>query len=493
MSAPGDEAGQVGRFAASAAEVDAGQIAFCAPAPTKPKRQRLSAPAAAAADDQARPSWAPQEREAARKGLSAHEKRLTCKARQSVASLVASGDGPLLRNEAWFSENRGGPVRKIVATLCGVGATTAGSAWREMNEGGGVLRAAVERGPKRKAASAIAMKGATPGGATLYDVVKERIEDCHKRGFVTTATNLLRYVTLDPAGPQLPSVCPRVFRRKLQQMGLTRARTRKVIVAARAAPYVAQWRKAYCERRVADLSVDGAPKRPRVWLDATFVNRRASGAFTWVAPGSASEFGSATEDANRGGKGERWAILHAFADWADKDGTRHAQFLPDALKMTRGLAVDNEIFLPWFQELNVAANKMFPRKKVAFRLDNSRIHLFSKDFNAADSRHSRATLLARALEVGEEYVDGAGAVEGLRESLESGAKKELVAFLQDVAGPRVPEIFKIARQYNNAVERTPPYRPEVQPIEFIWAHGKTAYATRYEGGQGRGVYEGLLR
>ena len=59
-------------------------------------------------------------------------------------------------------------------------------------------------------------------------------------------------------------------------------------------------------------------------------------------------------------------------------------------------------------------------------------------------------------------------------------KKEIVRFLTTSSGPRVPGIFKKAREYGCVVERTPPYVPEVQPVELVWNSMKTAYNTRYD-------------
>ena len=57
---------------------------------------------------------------------------------------------------------------------------------------------------------------------------------------------------------------------------------------------------------------------------------------------------------------------------------------------------------------------------------------------------------------------------------------ELVALIQSIGGKRTHGIFNIASAHGNVVERTPPYRPEVHPMEFIWAMTKGWCATRYE-------------
>ena len=47
-------------------------------------------------------------------------------------------------------------------------------------------------------------------------------------------------------------------------------------------------------------------------------------------------------------------------------------------------------------------------------------------------------------------------------------------------GKRVPEIFKSEHEYGNTSERTPPYRPEEKPVEFLWARPKGGGGQRYE-------------
>ena len=44
----------------------------------------------------------------------------------------------------------------------------------------------------------------------------------------------------------------------------------------------------------------------------------------------------------------------------------------------------------------------------------------------------------------------------------------------------MPEIFKPAAKHGCVIERTPPYYPELQPIEYVWGHMKNAYRARYD-------------
>ena len=65
-------------------------------------------------------------------------------------------------------------------------------------------------------------------------------------------------------------------------------------------------------------------------------------------------------------------------------------------------------------------------------------------------------------------------------SVANATNPELVALIQSMEGKQTPRISKIATARGNVVERTPPYRPEVQPVEFIWAGIKGWHATRYD-------------
>ena len=71
-------------------------------------------------------------------------------------------------------------------------------------------------------------------------------------------------------------------------------------------------------------------------------------------------------------------------------------------------------------------------------------------------------------------------IEELRPMLMEATKAELVRYIKCVAGKHTPEIFKIAREFGNIVERTPQYHPELQPIELIWSRLKADYSRRYE-------------
>ena len=456
-------------------DVALGKLAYCTPAPSRAKRGRQEA--GLAADE--RPWWAPERDNGTRTDATATEKRLVCKVYQKLNEWVGrwgaeDADAPLRRNDTWFAENKNGPIRNIASQLLGLSSATVGKYWKEMQENSGILSAAKPRGPQRKNVEDLAIKGASPRDRSLYDIIKDRISHVHSTGHVNTSRNLLKWATEDPDGPQFPNVSARFFRKVLCRLGFAYTRRRKLIVAARRKPYVLRWRKAYCDRRTKRWKGE-SEYRPRIFLEASFINKNSTGGYTW-APSSEPD-GNAVEDKNAGGTGERWTILHALADWRDAEGERRTTLLRDSLFISKGLALSHTEFLPWFESINKTARELSPSEITEIHLDNSRIHLYSADFNPKCSKLKKSDLAQRALGL---YKEEMGMGRRKYESQVAHATKpELVALIQSMEGKRTPEIFKIAADYGNVVERTPPYHPEVQPMEYIWSRIKGGYGTRY--------------
>ena len=117
---------------------------------------------------------------------------------------------PLRRNEQWFQENANSPIREIAAQLCGVSSSAVGRYWKEAQEGG-VLCSAKARGPVKKNASEIAIRGYIPDGESLYGVIRKRMQEVHSEGGVNTSRNLLRWATEGENGPKLPAASDRFF------------------------------------------------------------------------------------------------------------------------------------------------------------------------------------------------------------------------------------------------------------------------------------------
>ena len=186
---------------------------------------------------------------------------------------------------------------------------------------------------------------------------------------------------------------------------------------------------------------------------------------------------------NGGGVGDRWDILNAISDWRDEDGGQRTQLVQGALYIAREMSLSREDPPHWFTAVDQKAREMPPWEVAEIHLDKARIHLYPDDWNPRESKRKKGEIAERARSL---YQNG---VEIRRQTFAkyvgSATKPELVRVTEPMGGDRVPEIFKLANQYGDTAERTPPYRPEVRPVEFLWARlkgegGLVAVAVRPE-------------
>ena len=75
-----------------------------------------------------------------------------------------------------------------------------------------------------------------------------------------------------------------------------------------------------------------------------------------------------------------------------------------------------------------------------------------------------------------------GAADRLKGFPAESTRKDVARFPTPVSGFRAPGIFKKIKgvRARCAVERAPPYVPEVQPDKLVWNCFKTTYNTRYD-------------
>ena len=185
-------------------------------------------------------------------------------------------------------------------------------------------------------------------------------------------------------------------------------------------------------------------KRPEVYLDETYVNKNHSNDFVWYS----SEDGPWIQKPT--GKGERLIILNAIT----KDG-----WVPNAkvvFKSTRKTGdyhgqMNGELFQKWFTD------KLLPNlpDKSLIVMDNASYHNILAEYSAPTAICSK---------------------EKIRTWLEDNKipckedclKVELIEILKKIAPEPTYAIDVIAQQQGHDIIRTPPYHPELQPIEICW-------------------------
>ena len=184
--------------------------------------------------------------------------------------------------------------------------------------------------------------------------------------------------------------------------------------------------------------------RPEVYLDESYVNKNHSDDFVWYFDDDGPWIQKPT------GKGERLIIINAIT----KDG-----WVPGAkltFKSTKRTGdyhgqMNQNLFTKWFEE------KLLPNipKNSLIIMDNASYHNIL-------SVHSAPTAKCKK--------------EKIRSWLEKNdiplsndcLKIEMVEILNKIAPSPTYIIDEIAAKFGHEILRTPPYHPELQPIEICW-------------------------
>lgn len=192
--------------------------------------------------------------------------------------------------------------------------------------------------------------------------------------------------------------------------------------------------------------------RPEVYLDESYINKNHSNDFTWYW----NEDGPWVQKPT--GKGERLIIINAIT----KDGwVPGAKLLFKSTKKTGDYhgQMNWDNFCKWFTE------QLLPNipKRSLIILDNAAYH------NVLAARSAPTPYCTK---------------DQIRTWLEGNnipcrddcLKPELIELLKKVAPEPTYELDEIARKYGHEVVRTPPYHPELQPIEMCWGITKNEVA-----------------
>lgn len=198
--------------------------------------------------------------------------------------------------------------------------------------------------------------------------------------------------------------------------------------------------------------VESATIRPEVYLDESYVNKNHSNDFIWYA----EEDGPWVQKPT--GKGERLIIMNAIT----KDG-----WVPGAkniFKSTRKTGdyhgqMNAEQFQKWFSEMllpNISPNSIIV-------MDNAPYHKMLTEDSAPVSTDSKKRM-RKWLEMND------------IPCRDDCLKVELNAILEKIAPNPTYIIDEIASKSGHEVLRTPPYHPELQPIEICWGVVKNEVA-----------------
>jgi hypothetical protein len=241
------------------------------------------------------------------------------------------------------------------------------------------------------------------------------------------------------------------------------------------------------------------------FTDESYVNVRHKIQFTWWSPYSPQR----NEVGGPSGRGEREIILHAISKFGliggDISGNAEASDLTKSIPSAQHFFVggyigedyhknmDDDFFIHWILHRFIPAfDANFPGKKCILILDNANYH-HAKDEDFIRLGGTKAEIIEglRKLNVDSVEVRREGRVKQMnpstwnhRKSLYAPSAVELLDALK-VAVAAHPEcqlsaIQKIFNQRGWQLIYTPPYTPECQPIEKVWAYVKHHIASLFD-------------
>ena len=204
-------------------------------------------------------------------------------------------------------------------------------------------------------------------------------------------------------------------------------------------------RRAYLRAKRGNRNADGSLKRPEVYLDETYINKNHSSRFTWYL----GEDGPRVNKPS--GVGPRFIIVHAIT----QDGwVPEAQLVFEAKRRTGDYhgQMNWENFSRW---LTVQLLPHVPPNALII-LDNAGYHTVFVEQAFPTRTTSREEMRAWLNRTHIPWRDDM-------------LKSELLELCRRFSPTPEYQLDRIAAEHGHSILRTPPYHPELQPIETCWA------------------------
>jgi len=204
------------------------------------------------------------------------------------------------------------------------------------------------------------------------------------------------------------------------------------------------FRQRYLRRMRCNRDKKGKPIHNEIYLDESYVNKNHSNDFIWYSGDDEPWVQKPT------GKGERLIIINAIssAGWVN-----NAKLVFQAKRKTGDYhgQMNSELFQKWFTEM------LMPNIE-----RNSLIIMDNASYHNTLSANSPPTLTCSKNRIWKWL--GENKIPCSKDAL----KAELVEILKKISPMPIYEADEIARKYGHEIIRTPPYHPELQPIEICW-------------------------
>jgi transposase len=276
------------------------------------------------------------------------------------------------------------------------------------------------------------------------------------RDYIRKANKEGAYITLEMLCRHLEEVVPeqefsvRTLGRALDRWGFTfgkgmrtqRFKEKDHVVAAR---------HRYIRRKIANRKGKDTV-RPEVYLDESYVNKNHSNDFVWYYDDDGPWIQKPT------GKGERLIIMNAITKEGWVSGAKVT------FKSTRKTGdyhgqMNQELFTKWFRE------KLLPNipARSLIIMDNAAYHNVLSPVSAPTPSCKKEKIQSWLERNNVPVKDDC-------------LKAELIEILTKIGSQPTYVLDEIARKQGHEVLRTPPYHPELQPIETCWGIVKNEIA-----------------
>jgi transposase len=270
------------------------------------------------------------------------------------------------------------------------------------------------------------------------------------RAYIRAANAAGRYITLEAIANHLKEQAPhaeefddRTLSRALDRWGFEfgkGVRTQHL----KEKDYVVVARRRYLRKMIQNRASNGETVRPEVYLDESYVNKNHSNDWIWYS----REDGPLVQKPT--GNGERFIIMNAITKQGWVPG---AKIIFKSTKKTGDYhgQMNGEIFQKWFSE------KLIPNipKTSIIIMDNAAYHNILSIHSAPTAACSKGRIVEWLAH--NKFPCSADCL-----------KVELVETLLKYAPEPTCVVDEIARQAGHEIYRTPPYHPELQPIEVCW-------------------------
>lgn len=288
-------------------------------------------------------------------------------------------------------------------------------------------------------------------GSALETMIRERVRVLNRRGEYVSIRSLRGWLYQECGQVDIPV---KTLWRTLKRMGFVHgASKRRSTLKERDDVIIA--RREYLRQKRANRKPDGGLYRPEVYLDETYLNVNHSKNNTWY-------FDTDGPWVNKpAGKGPRLIIVHAMT----KDGwVPNAKLVFQAKKRTGDYhgQMNSENFSKWFTEQLLP--NMPPHSLIV--MDNAKYHN-ELAVDAFPTPKTGKAMLRQWLR--------AHHPTAYRDDM---LKPELYKKCRQLCPKPKAMLDLIAEAAGHNIVRTPPYHPELQPIETCWGITKEYCAAR---------------